>query len=436
MQKILQLELNEVNFEFVQAYCARGKLPTLGRLIQRHGLIETTSELAHDELEPWIQWVSAHTGLSFADHRVFRLGDILDRRDLRQIWEVLEDEGYSVGAISPMNARNACANPAFFVPDPWTRAPVAGSPLIRRLHDAIAQIVNDNAQARVEKSSLVWLGASVLRFAQPRNYGRYASIGALAARKHWARALLLDLLLTDVFVREVQRARPDYASLFLNAAAHIQHHHMFDAEVYDGPHRNPAWYGDDDDPILRVYELYDMLLTQIIRAFPGYRLVIATGLHQVPYPELLFYWRLRDHDAFLRELGVAFDRIEPRMSRDFAVFCTDAAQAAEAERLLSTVAADDGTALFEIDNRGDSLFALFRYPGDIPASLNYRAGGRHFTDLRAKCAFVAIKNGEHDGIGYLIDTAEIAGAQPQRIALTGLFDRTLDHFRMPRELVA
>lgn len=437
MRKLLQLELNEVNFEFVTAYAARGKLPVLAGLCARHGLTETTSEDRYDDLEPWIQWVSAHTGLTFAQHGVFRLGDILDRPDLRQIWEVLEAEGVRVGAISPMNARNACISPAFFVPDPWTRSPVVGSPLICRLYDAIAQIVNDNAQARVGKSSLAWLSASFVRFAHLRNYGLYTSISALAVRKSWARALLLDLLLADVFTRETARAQPDYASLFLNAAAHIQHHHMFDAGVYRGPHRNPDWYGDaDDDPILRVYELYDMLIGQIMRAFPDHRLLIATGLHQVPYPELLLYWRLRDHDAFVRELGVSFTRVEARMSRDFVVFCDNAAQAGEAERILSSAVADDGEALFDVDNRGDSLFVLLRYPADIPANLGYHAGDRHFGQLRAKCAFVAIKNGEHDGIGYLIDTAQTAGRHPTRVPLTDLFALTLEHFRNPAALAA
>jgi len=440
LQQILQLELNEVNFEFVKAYCAQGKLPALDRLIRTHGLIETSSEKAYEDLEPWIQWVSAHTGQSLAQHGVFRLGDILERPDLRQIWEILEAEGCNVGAISPMNARNACKHPAFFVPDPWTRSEIVGSPLIHRLYEAIAQIVNDNAQARIDKASFAWLGAGLMRFAHPRNYALYASISAQALRKSWARALLLDLLLADVFIRETSQSRPDFASLFLNAAAHIQHHHMFDADAYQGDHSNPDWYADNDDPILRVYELYDRVVGQVARLFPDHRLLIATGLHQIPYPELLFYWRLKDHEGFLRELAIPFARVEPRMSRDFVVFCADTGQAAEAERMLCAVTADDGDALFEVDNRGESLFVLLRYPQDIPPSLGYRIstddGVRTFADLRSKCAFVAIKNGEHDGIGYLIDTAETAGKHPAQVPLTSIFDRTLDHFRASQVLAA
>src|SRR5688572_20763032 len=117
-KQLLFLELNEVNFDFVQKYVARGGLPNFARLIARHGVTLTSSEQRYEQLEPWIQWVTAHTGRTFAEHGVFRLGDIVNR-DIPQIWELLEERGFSVGAISPMNAKHRLRNPAFFVPDPW-----------------------------------------------------------------------------------------------------------------------------------------------------------------------------------------------------------------------------------------------------------------------------------------------------------------------------
>ena len=59
MKKLLVLELNELNFEFVEHYARIGALPAIRRL--------------------------------------------------------------RVGAFSPMNAGNAVAGAAFFVPDPWTK---------------------------------------------------------------------------------------------------------------------------------------------------------------------------------------------------------------------------------------------------------------------------------------------------------------------------
>lgn len=408
---VLLLELNEINFDHVRAYVARGELPVLGRLIGAHGVAETTSETRYEELEPWIQWVTAHTGLSLAEHGVFRLGDIV-KHDIPQIWEHLEGQGLKVGAVSPMNAKNRCAAPAFFLPDPWTPTKVTGSRMMKKLSGAVSQAVNDNAKARLAPSSAAWLLAGTLRYARPANYSRYAGLAASALRRRpWAKALILDQLLADIFVREVGKTRPDFASLFLNAGAHIQHHYMFNSPACGSDRRNPTWYiAAHEDPVLEVYALYDRIVGQVERAFPDARLMLATGLHQDPHHEVTFYWRLRDHAAFLRGIGVPFASVEPRMSRDFVVACEDSEEARQAARRLDAVRAMDGTPLFAVDNRGRDLFVMLTWPHDIAADFEYRVDNEVRTRLRDDVVFVAIKNGEHNGTGYLVDTGRRAKA--------------------------
>jgi len=151
---LIFLELNEVNFAFIKGYVARGELPAFSRFLDAHGFTRTTSVQRYEELEPWIQWVTAHTGKSFADHGVFRLGDIVGH-DHEQIWERLQGMGLSVGAVSPMNAKLRMQDPAFFVPDPWTQTGVVAPGHVARLHRAIAQAVGDNAQARITPGSFL-----------------------------------------------------------------------------------------------------------------------------------------------------------------------------------------------------------------------------------------------------------------------------------------
>jgi len=420
-RQTLLLELNELNFDHLRHYAARGELPTLNRLIERHGVAETTSEERYEELEPWIQWVTAHTGLPLAEHGVFRLGDIRNC-DIPQIWEVLEAQGLTVGAVSPMNARNRCRDAAFFIPDPWTGGRLTAPPLLAHLYDGVAQAVNDNAAGRLTPASAAKLMAGAARYARTVNYTRYAGLAAQVARRRpSARALFLDLLLADVFVRETRRTQPDFASLLLNAGAHIQHHYMFNSPAYEGALRNPDWYvRSDADPVGEVYALYDRIVAQVERAFPEARLMIATGLHQDPHDSVTFYWRLTDHAASLAKLGVPFERVEPRMSRDFLIVCRSAEEAAEAERILASAAGDDGTPLFEVDNRGSDLFVMLTWPHDIPAGFSYRLGNRRMEGLREEVAFVAIKNGQHNSVGYYCDTGTAPGDLPARFPLADL----------------
>lgn len=424
---VLLIELNEVNFEAVQAYVERGELPNLARLIAAHGIVETTSEQHYDELEPWIQWVTAHTGLSLAEHGVFRLGDIVDH-DIPQIWEMLEAKGLRVGAISPMNAKNRLADPAFFVPDPWTRTAVVATPVHRRLFGAIVQAINDNARARLTARSAIDLAIGGVLTASPRNYITYAHFVARARRAPWTRALFLDLLLADLFVREVEATRPDFASLFLNAAAHIQHHYMFSSAVYSGELSNPDWYVPTGaDPVLEVYRLYDRIIGDIKRRLGSARLMLATGLHQDPHNATTFYWRLIDPAAVLRQAGIAFSRIEPRMSRDFLVVCGDATEASDAAHRLQSIRAGDGKAVFQVDNRGSDLFVELIYDTDIATELEFGADGCALGSLRAATAFVAIKNGRHNGIGYIVDTGRPAQSG-ERVKLSALPERIMAAF--------
>ncbi|MXO54669.1 hypothetical protein GRI47_11725 [Erythrobacter pelagi] len=436
MQKLLFLELNEINFEFLQKYIGKGNLPNFREFLARHGFEETHSEQTYEELEPWIQWVTAHTGLTYAEHGVFRLGDIVDT-DIPQIWEQLEEAGLKVGAVSPMNAKYRLRDPAFFIPDPWTDTSVRAGSLDTRFFQAIRQAVNENATGGLDKKSVLNFALGGLRNASPANYPAYLKLVGAARGKPWSKALFLDQVLTDMFVRLVREKTPDFATLFLNAGAHIQHHYMFNAAVYDGPHRNPAWYiHPDSDPLLDVYRLYDQILGQVKRAFPQARIMLATGLHQTPYEKTAFYWRLTDHAASLRGLGVPFQSVEPRMSRDFLIACSSMEEAAEAERKLLVAKTEDGTPIFTVDNRGEDLFAMLSYPNDIPAGMAVVAGNERIEDFRSHVAFVAIKNGEHHGVGYFSDSAEIGGGLKGSFPLTEIPNRIRSALEVEQRQVA
>lgn len=405
MQNVILLELNEINFDYVERYIKLGKLKNLAELISRHGLTMTKSESEYHLLEPWIQWVTAHTGKTFEQHNVFRLGDITSQ-EIPQIWEYLEENGISVGAVSPMNANNRVNKSAFFVPDPWTDTPTTGNVVIRGLSRAIAQAVNDNAQSKVGPQSMFWLALGVMCYARIENYPLYFSLIVSAFKKRsWAKAQFLDQLLADLMIKQTKAHKPKFVSLFLNAGAHIQHHYMFNSKVYDGELQNPSWLIDSEsDPVLDVYAQYDRIVGQVLNSFPNVRLMIGTGLNQDPYEKDLFYWRLKDHAKFLNKVGINFSSVEPRMSRDFLIQFDGAVEAKIAQASLESSIAEDGMPLFNVDNRGSSLFVMLVYPKDIADSLSITVSGQCYTKFKDDVSFVAIKNGEHNGTGYLLDT--------------------------------
>jgi len=243
-------------------------------------------------------------------------------------------------------------------------------------------------------------------YAAPRNYSLYVSLVMTSRSRPWRRAILLDLLLNDVFVSLVRDRSPDFATLFLNAGAHIQHHYLLSSHCYRGQHRNPEWYvAAGVDPVLEVYRVYDRILGTIRTEFPAARVMIATGLHQDPHGEGTYYWRLRQHTHFLDRIRVPFVRVEPRMSRDFLVVCRDTEQAMQAQaRLASAIGNEDCLPLFQVDNRGVDLFVTLTYPRNISPGFAITVGEETFSGLDQDVVFVALKNGQHNGTGYFLDT--------------------------------
>jgi hypothetical protein len=428
-QPVLLLEINELNFEYVEHYIAKGELPNFKRLIGQHGYARTRSEDVYEHIEPWIQWVSVHTGKSYAEHKVFRLGDG-PGSGLEQLWETLEKRGLKVAALSPMNVGNTLVAPAFFVPDPWTEAPVSGSGVLRRLYKAVAQAVNDNAQARITPRSAFDLIVGFIAYGRFSNLGHYLLDVVRSPRAHWAKALFLDRLLSDCFIKLWQASRPDFSSLFLNAGAHLQHHYLFNSSAYTGVHKNPEWYiPRSADPVLEVCKLYDRLLGDLLALDPKLRVLVVTGLHQDPVAKPVYYWRLRDHAAFLHRIGCVFDSVQPRMSRDFVVMFTDAAQAITAQNLLASARDNNDIPLFEVDNRGDSLFVTLTYPHIIEPGFKARIGDQPIESLYDDVVFEAIKNAHHNQIGYLLDTgAGRVEQSAQAVPLTAVWQRVVSAF--------
>ena len=112
--KTILLGLNELNFDYIKFYISKDLLPNFKKIFEIQPPIETTSEKEYKLLEPWVQWVTIHSGKSFDEHKVFRLGDIVNNPKISQIFEELESEGLSVAAVSPFNADNRLKTPSFF----------------------------------------------------------------------------------------------------------------------------------------------------------------------------------------------------------------------------------------------------------------------------------------------------------------------------------
>ena len=115
------LEINEFNPELMAKAADQLDARNLKRLLALTRSDTTTDDKAERfGLEPWVQWVSIHTGKTSKEHGVGHLGDV-PQLSQPQIWETLSQLGQRCGIWGAMNAgKGNTKDCCFFFPDPWT----------------------------------------------------------------------------------------------------------------------------------------------------------------------------------------------------------------------------------------------------------------------------------------------------------------------------
>jgi hypothetical protein len=414
-KKLIFLQLNEINFDIVRLYISRlpSRFPGFEKLLSCRG-IHTSSEECYETLEPWIQWVSVHTGKSYSEHNIFRLGDIVGS-PINQIFEQLELSGFTVGAISPMNAENRLKNPAYFIPDPWTKTLTDRSWWSKRLGASISQAVNDNSQAKISLKNALFILLGLVRFAKFRHYFLYFKLIFKSIMASWPKSLALDLLLHDIHTTYFDEKNPHFSTLFLNAGAHIQHHYFYNSPFVSSQTgiKNPNWYiSNKYDPFYEMLDVYDCIVNEYLTS-DRFEIVVATGLSQRPYDRIKYYYRLKDHLNFLKKIGIRFLNVYPRMARDFLVIFASSDDAIAAQKILGELRIFGKSELLfgEIDNRGNELFITFTYPNEIVGDDILDVGTEQI-NLTQEVVFVAIKNGMHQSKGFVFFTPGIAEFSP------------------------
>lgn len=430
--RLILIELNEINFDLVRRYLSKypKRFKGFEKLLANKS-IYTSSEVVYEELEPWIQWASVHTGKSYAEHKLFRLGDVVGSK-VPQFFEQLEMAGVSVGGISPMNTENRLKQASYFIPDPWTKTPTDDSWWSKRLGSAVAQAVNDNAQSRITKTSAFSILLGLVRFAKFKHYPLYFKLACKSVGASWRRALVLDLFLHDLHTSFFKSKQPQFSTLFLNAGAHIQHHYFHNSPFVslEAKFKNPDWYISPKlDPFSEMLDVYDCIVEEYL-ANDEYELILATGLSQLPYDRVKYYYRLKDHFDFLKKIGINFLDIHPRMTRDFLVTFASIEDAAKAQNIMSGLRISEKVEpLFgEIENRGKELFITLTYPDEISETDVLKSELVSLKMLK-EVVFVAIKNGKHQSKGFAFFTPGIAKlALEDGSHVKGLYSTVLNYF--------
>lgn len=315
---LLLVELNEFSVGLFRKATESMDLPHVRQLLSlRHTATTTDDVIEHHGLDPWVQWVSVHTGRPSGDHGVLHLGDTPGQLGARQLWEVLADRGIRSGVWGAMNATRGEADTCdFFLPDPWTFSEPAYPP---GLNDLLA-LPRYYSRNYLDVSPFEFF-KGCLRLARylPRSGGMAdilrmvpLTVGGILRNGLNNRVLfcLFDLFSTALFLAMRRRHPVRFALVFLNSIAHLQHHSW---RLEDG-------VPDDVRFAMRCIDRVLGLLFLGRRA--GEALVVMNALTQRnvgPDEHLVAYRQINPSD-FLTAAGFQAHRVEQLMTSDGHVF--------------------------------------------------------------------------------------------------------------------
>jgi hypothetical protein len=344
---LILLEFNELSPTLMTEFVEAGKLPNFQRLYREAYTYVTDAEEVAPNLEPWIQWVTVHTGLSRKEHRVFDLGDGHKLTEPR-LWDLASASGRRVLVCGSMNIGYRQPLNGVVLPDPWSVGVSPHPAELRSYYEFVRRHVQEYTRRDVPLSASDY--ARFLAFMVTHGLSA-ATVLAIARQlvaersrdSRWKRAAILDRLQWDVFRWYYANDRPHLATFFLNSTAHLQHVYWRNMDpapfaIKPSAHEQTEYAG----AVLYGYQQMDRLVGEcLLLADSRTTIVLCSALGQQPclvYESTggKIFYKPRDPDRLFAFSGVTRPyRYAPLMSEEFHLYVETERDARDAVARLS-----------------------------------------------------------------------------------------------------
>lgn len=393
-KRLTLIELNEFSVALLERGRAELELPSVSRLLELTAGQTTTDDMVeHRGLDPWVQWVSAHTGAPSTVHGIIHLGDTPSNLGVKQVWETLSDYGVTSGIWGAMNAtRNNAKNCLFFLPDPWTFSEVAYPPKL----NGLLSLPRYYSKNYLDVSGVEFVKRTLLLAKFVLGSGAVASILAQTPlvlggllRNGINNAVLFslfDLFSTAMFVKYKKKYDPQLSLVFLNSIAHLQHHKWEAGEKLTGD----LVFG------LTVIDRVLEMLFASLEADEAVVVMNALTQKNIVNEKPRICYRQINPSKFLSTVGIAFESVEQLMTNDAHVFFANQQDRDHAAGELKR-ATIHGAPLFHVEpNVRDptKLFYQVDYWDELDADVAVAVNGRNINYLEHFEAIVA-RTGAH-----------------------------------------
>jgi hypothetical protein len=414
---VIVLEFNELSPSLMNRFIGEGLLPGFAALREHSTTYTTDAEETPPNLEPWIQWVTVHTGLPFAKHKVFDLGDA-HKLKAKRLWDLALEAGKKVWICGSMNAAmqsKARTDKAWFLPDPWsTGIPCVPAGAFDTFYELTARYVQEHARSGAPWSKRDYVKFIAFMFRHGLSLRTMSDIAVQLGRElrskayRWRRATLLDRFQWDLFRHVWKKTRPDFSTFFLNSTAHFQHYHWREFEPSLFSSKPDQIKAEARDAIPAGYASMDRIVSECLRMAPEATIVLMTALSQQPllrYENVggKFVFKPIDHRVLLKFAGVSGTyEYAPVMAEEFKLYFATEAAAEQAATALAALNLD-GKPVMRLRRDNREIFCGCTVYSPPAADAVVRAGARSQPFSKLFFLVEGAKSGGHhpDGIFWV-----------------------------------
>jgi hypothetical protein len=347
-KKVILIEFNEFNLDLLKKCADFFDLPSIKKVLSFESCpLKTLDSYESNFLEPWVQWVSIHTGLDSNKHQIKHLGDV-PHLEAMQVWEALNEQSITTGIWGAMNAsKGKDSHQLFFFPDPWTFSEKAFPNSLNYLLDPLRYVSKNYLEHSFYKIIKSLFNVFQLFMKNKLGYTLLSELfkmGVYSLKfkgEHFPFICSLEKLSVDLFLQYQKNYDPRFSILFINSLAHLQHHHWKD---FDYENNKKLAFG---------MKKIDGMFEKIFQENKDTLFLITNGLSQKNTSEETpwILYRQYEHASLMKLLGIPVKKIEPHMTHDAHLFFdnTDALEISY-EKLSS----------IQIQNQ--KLFEVEKYP--------------------------------------------------------------------------
>ncbi len=439
---VICLEFNELTPSLLDRFIDAGKLPNFKRL-REQSLVQTTDAQANGEwLNPWVQWVTIHSGLDAAEHEVYRLSNAYQLK-VPAVWDVISDAGKNVWVCGSMNPWCRDSLNGHILPDPWS---YQINPYPEGEFEAFDTYVRKNVQDYAAKKSPVSMKERGKFVSYMLSHGLELStifrvINQLCqecvGNHRWKRAAILDAIQCDLFEWYYRKHQPAFATFFSNSTAHYQHkfwRNMQPEEFFIRP--TAVEQSTYKDAILYGYQQMDKIVGRMLKLAPQATIMLISGLGQQAYNDKdreggVRYYRLHSKSVLQETLKIAGNfSYEPIMADEFFLRFVNGIDAEACVAKLESIQLPDGGPAFSAELDGNDVIGQCRcrllMPSDAQLKVNGSGGSISFNDVFYWVD--SIKSGTHhpDGVFWISEPGRACEVREEKVALTAIAPTVLD----------